>query len=316
MSRRGIYISIMLFVLFQQVLVRAQNFEYPLHTIEAMLMRDSLRILIPRSIRFKTDEAKTAILADQNDFFFRVKIKQADKGGHAYNNQPRYELAAYLLQKMFLDSSDYVVPPTAIRAFSTDQFQNVNPDAEPTFNNTFLVFCTLQYWLSNITSKHVVDKERLRSDSLYAYHWGNLNAFTYIINHNDGNRGNIMISNDPQNPRVFAVDNGISFEAPQSKQGAKWRKLMMNRIPRKTFERLKQITLQDLKNRLAVCAQFRLDERNGKPVKATASLDPYLGVRVEGDILQFGLTKNEIRHVHERIKYLIMRVETREIDLF
>ncbi len=44
-----------------------------------------------------------------------VKLRHADPGADSFNNVPRYDLAAYELQKLFLDPAEYVVPPTALR---------------------------------------------------------------------------------------------------------------------------------------------------------------------------------------------------------
>src|SRR5690242_192165 len=45
----------------------------------------------------------------------RIKWKPAAPGGDGYNHSPRRELAAYALQKLYLDEGDYVVPPTVAR---------------------------------------------------------------------------------------------------------------------------------------------------------------------------------------------------------
>ena len=44
-----------------------------------------------------------------------VKWARTPPGGRTLNNQPQYEIAAYRLQKMFLDPPHYVVPPTVMR---------------------------------------------------------------------------------------------------------------------------------------------------------------------------------------------------------
>ncbi|MBD3383933.1 hypothetical protein GF407_03305 [candidate division KSB1 bacterium] len=316
MKRTRLFTLLMVGLIFFENPVAAGDFEYPVRTIENMFYTDSLRILQPQPIRYNADDARRALLVDSSDFMLKAKIKPAAEGGKAYNNEPRLELAAYILQKMFLDSSEYVVPPTAIRAFTPQQFNGVNPEVQQTFTGSPLIFCTLQYWLPAISDKNVYNEKRLRRDSLYAYHWGNLNAFTYIIHHNDGNIGNVVVSTDSLSPHVYAVDNGISFDAPESRRGSGWRDLRLQHLPRKTFERLQEITLQDLEDQLAVCAQFDLGSGDGRPVSPTPVIDPYRGVRVEGDTVQFGLTKNEIRHLHERIRYLIRLVEDGEIGLF
>ncbi len=44
-----------------------------------------------------------------------------------FNNVPRYDLAAYELQKLFLDPPEYVVPPTALRMVPLADFANYSP---------------------------------------------------------------------------------------------------------------------------------------------------------------------------------------------
>ena len=46
---------------------------------------------------------------------YRVKLRRAEPGAEDFNNRPRYDLAAYELQKLFLEPAEYVVPPTALR---------------------------------------------------------------------------------------------------------------------------------------------------------------------------------------------------------
>ncbi len=39
-----------------------------------------------------------------------------------------------------------------------------------------------------------------------------MNLLTYLIDHRDGREGNFLMSTDPDDPRIFAIDNGIAFE--------------------------------------------------------------------------------------------------------
>jgi hypothetical protein len=63
----------------------------------------------------------------------KVKLRKAEPGAESFNNVPRYDLAAYELQKLFIDPAEYVVPPTSLRMIPLDDFRRYSPDVEPTF---------------------------------------------------------------------------------------------------------------------------------------------------------------------------------------
>ena len=58
---------------------------------------------------------------------FRVKLRKAEPGADDFNNVPRYDLAAYELQKLFLDPPEYVVPPTSLRMLPSRNSRNIRP---------------------------------------------------------------------------------------------------------------------------------------------------------------------------------------------
>lgn len=293
------------------------NIPYPIEKIEKMIMSDSIEIAIPRDIRFKGDKAKFAVLKRYSDgFFINVKIKKAARGGEALNNQPRYEIAAYKIQELFLDTCEYVVPPTLGRGFTLEEFNVLEKESEPTFKNTKMVFCDVQFWLDNVTNDNVFDEDRFEQDSLYARHIGNLNIFTYLIRHSDSNEGNFLISKNPNNPRVFAVDNGLAFGDAISQRGYEWRNLRVDKLPEKTIQRLKNITLEDLKNHLSVVAQFRIEDGLLIPEPKTKAINKNKGVRLKDDTLQFGLTEREIQEVYWRLEDLLEKVESGRIETF
>ena len=47
----------------------------------------------------------------------------------------------------------------------------------------------------------------------YAANVGRFNLLTYLVEHEDGRAGNILVSKAPEDRRVFAIDNGIAFDA-------------------------------------------------------------------------------------------------------
>lgn len=97
-----------------QAIASDENFTLPIKEIEEKLTRENFEVLQMRGARFENDATKRALLKFDNALI-QVKWKKAERGGEAVNNQPRYEFAAYELQKLFLEPEDYVVPPTAVR---------------------------------------------------------------------------------------------------------------------------------------------------------------------------------------------------------
>ena len=307
--------SSLLFITFP-AFAQDSNILHPIKELEQKLQREPFEIFRIRGSRFKKDLTKRAILKWSDGIPIQVKWKRAKKGGWAVNNQPRYEIAAYEVQKLFLEPEEYVVPPTVGRSLPLDEYREIEPNVKPTFKNTKCVFFCLQYWLEEVTSKKIYDKKRFKSDTTYAKHLGNMNILSYIIKHNDSNEGNFLISKDPANPRVFAVDNGLAFKNFESNRGNEWRKIRVKSLPGKTIERLRKIRKTDLEKTLGVVAQFKILQGQLISMPASESLDEGKGVRVSEEIVQFGLTKSEINGVFNRIKKLLKRVESGKIKTF
>ena len=177
------------------------------------------------------------------------------------------------------------MPPTVGRGFPLHMYRELDRDAQPTFKESSEMFCVVQYWLNEVTTNDIFDKKRFNSDTLYAKYLGNLNIFTYLIKHNDSNIGNILISTDPSNPRVFAVDNGIAFGDFRSARGSIWRRIRLKRLPKETLDRLRQIKYEDLTRTLSVVAQYIVVNGQLMRMEPTSNLDRrkgVLGIKGEG----------------------------------
>jgi hypothetical protein len=173
----------------------------------------------------------------------RVKLRKAEPGADSFNNVPRYDLAAYELQKLFLDPPEYVVPPTQLRMVALTEFAKYSPDVRRTFPGAEQVLAVVQYWLNDIQSiQDVYDPARFGADPGYARHIGQLNVFTYLIRHRDSNQGNFLLGNAEVGARVFSVDHGVAFASEESDRGAAWKDMRVTRIPADTLERLRAIT--------------------------------------------------------------------------
>jgi hypothetical protein len=243
-----------------------------------------------------------------------VKLRRAEPGADSFNNVPRYEVAAYELQKLFLDPAEYVVPPTALRMVPVADFAKYAPGVKPTFSTADQVVAVVQYWLSDITVvADVYDPARFAADPVYARHIGQLNVLTYLVRHGDSNLGNFLLGKSETGARAFSIDHGVAFASDESDRGEAWKVMRVDRLPADTVERLRRITPQMLDERLAVLAQWQLEGRSFVPVANGENLSALRGVRRERNLLQMGLTRSEIREVHRRLTSLLELVESGRI---
>lgn len=245
-----------------------------------------------------------------------AKWKPVHAPGDGFNNEPRYELAAYRFQELFLDESEYVVPATVLRAMAIEEYEALRPASRPTIRGTSSVLFLLSYWVQSVTNRDPFDEARFERDSLYARHWGNVNVFTHLIDHKDANLGNLLVSVEATNPRVFAVDNDVAFRSRESDRGTDWRRLHVDRLPHATVERLRGVTRQDLDAALGVVAEFEIRDGYLHPAEPGENLDPDRGLRKTDDRVQFGLTAREIQDIERRIERLLERVDEGSIETF
>ena len=248
---------------------------------------------------------------------YRVKLRRAEPGAEDFNNRPRYDLAAYELQKLFLDPAEYVVPPTALRMMPLADLRPHSPEAKPTFKGSDDVLVVLQYWLHEVkVIADVYDPERFATDSQYARHIGQLNVLTFLIEHGDSNVGNFLISRAETGPRVFSIDNGVAFEFNESDRGQLWMKMRVDRLPADTVQRLRRITSEELHRRLGVLTQWQLQDGRWIAMAPGANLAPARGVRKEDGIVQLGLRKADIDQVGRQLGRLLKQVDDGQIATF
>ena len=335
MVRRSRLSSVLLVTLVGPMPIAGQdsNIFLPVSEIEERLSSQLFEVRSMRTSRgLPSERTYTPTVRFEDGTMLWLKFAPAPRGGEVFNNRPQYEVAAYQLQKLFLDESEYVVPPTVARCFPFDfveQALNKAPNRDaiedplPTFDGWRMSLVVLQYWLWNTDvadRDDIRDRERLENDEAFARHAGNFNLLTYLIRHNDSNAGNFLISTDPANPRIFSVDNGIAFSAlfsEESARGTYWRELRIERFPATSIERLRTLTLEDLRAALGVVAQFEFS-RDGDfvAVDATENLDPDKGIRRTPTVLQLGLTASEIRNIHRRLTRLIDQVDDGKYEVF
>jgi hypothetical protein len=295
---------------------RAQNVLLPADSLERLLGVAPFELQQRADTRFQGDRTQRVVLAYPDGTTLGAKWATAARGGSAFNNEPRYELAAYAIQKLFLDEPDYVVPPTVVRVVPLEMYRRFEPSASATFQGTSSVLAVLQYWLFNVAPLDGVDHARLERDTSYARHFGDLNVLTYLIRQEDANSGNVLISRDSIQPRMYSVDNGVAFSSPESDRGTDWKFLRTDRLPRATVERLRRIRPEDLERALGVVAQFEIRDGQLVPVPPSGNLDPGHGVRRKHDLLQLGLTRREIAQVDSRLRSLLRQVDAGKVEVF
>jgi len=299
------------------VAAQDQNVPLAVDSIEYLLTRGTFTL--PDTLmgtRFSGDRTKRVPLFFPDGAAVLVKWAPAPKGGEEFNNNPRYEIGAYELQKLFLDQTDYVVPPTVPRMLPEAWYRTVAHKVVPTFRIGQSVLVVLQFFLYSVTADDVWDEKRFETDSVYARHWADANLLTYLIDDKDQNKGNLLISQYPENPRVFSVDNGVAFRSPPSDRGERWSWLLVKRFPHATVDRLRALTREDLQRALGVLAQYELQGDQLVPVEPTENWDPNAGIRQRDDGVQIGLTEGEIGDVWRRLVDFLGDVDKGKLTVF
>jgi len=303
----------------EPVLPQDANIALPVPEIEKMFAADDFTIV---SAEISRPKAKGDITLKAEVSFggqppIVVKLRKAEPGADSFNNVPRYDMAAYELQKLFLDPAEYVVPPTALHFVPLAEFRKYSPGVERTFPGAEQVLAVIQYWLQDIkVVADVFNPATFDSDAVYARHIGQLNILTDIIDHADSNAGNFLVSRTSPGARVFSIDHGVAFASEESDRGRLWFKLRVDRLPADAVERLRKITPAMLQDRLGVVAQWQLKDGNYVPMPSGENLAPNQGVRREGPILQMGLKKSEITKIARALESLLKQVDSGDVKTF
>ena len=250
-----------------------------------------------------------------------LKAKDFPSGLDGSNNSPRREIAAYFLQRFFLDPVDYVVPTAGVRCIPPAKWRSGDTHIPIRLPGTECALVSYAFWLENVTlPDSVYDKQRFLTDARYAYNLANFNILTYLVNHHDTRYGNILVSKNDEDRRVFAIDNGTTFGAfffnwfyPPS---FSWRNIKVPALPRNAVDRLRKLKEEDIES-LGVILQLDADQDGIlRIVEPGETIDEEEGVSVRGTTLQLGLTDDEIENVWERIEDLLEDVDDGKIGVF
>ena len=293
----------------------------PLRAAQLMERADYEILSVKAAGAGTTHPEKAEVLFPETGERFSVKGKLVPSNLDGINNAPRKELAAWKLQTLFLEPLDFTVPATVLRCVPLEQWEKRHAKGTPIIPGTRCMLSHVSIWMQDVTvPDELYTEERFRDDVRYAYHIANFNIFAYLINLRDNRKGNVLVSKDEANRRVFAVDNGVAFGTiwynwvyPATYA---WRTIRVPALPRNSIDRLRKLRREDL-DFLLVVAQLEADAdgilRNVEP---GPPIDPDKGARRDGTTLQFGLTADEVDTIWERIESLVARVDAGEIALF
>jgi hypothetical protein len=174
-------------------------------------------------------------------------------------------------------------------------------------------------WLVNVKFPAVLyDVSRFVKEPNYAYFMANLNLFTYLIDHADGNPNNFLASNDDQRRQLYSIDNGVALGHIANPLATNYfASIEVPALRKESIDRLRALRREDL-DFLGVVAELRLDERGVlvPVVPPGPKLDPSKGAVARGDTLQFGLKEREIDDVWSRMQRVIADVDSGKIGVF
>jgi len=287
---------------------------WPMHPerfVEVMKHRDGVVRKAKRTAAGTSGAKKVVARMEGMDTDLKFKWKDVPPDLDGVNNAPRKELAAYEVQKLFLDEEFYTVPPSVFVCTTWKELERKFLDASCNLGLVSL-------WLDHLTLDVPIYKpDRFSTDRDYAYYMGILDILTYLIDHKDGRAGNFLFD-DGGSGRIYSIDNGVAFQRWPFYNWfvPNWDSIRLPALPRNIVDRLRTVARAQVEA-LGVVAQLELDDdgiyRNVEP---GSNLAPDQGARRAPGVLQFGLTAGEVDTVWSRIRDVIERVDAGEIATF
>ena len=250
------------------------------------------------------------------DADLRIKWKLLPSGGDGWNNVARKEVAAFAIQRWFLDPEDWIVPPTTIRCVPEEEHDRLF-DADPIVEDTHCVLGMAAAWLQDVQNPEVIlEDERFETDRVYAHHRADMNLLAYLVDHRDGRTANFLVPK-ADDGRLYLIDNGISFGGlVWNYFRPNWNVIRVPKLEREAVDRLRRVTAADL-NALLVLVQLEADAEGVlQPARRESVWDASEGARLRPRRAQFGLTAKEAAALAARVQRLLARVDAGEIGLF
>ena len=307
----------------------------PADRVEAWLRSPNLTILGSASTPAGTQGAKVLTLAvPEPGGRVILRAKWRPMSSSSFTNDPRKELGAYAVEKLFLEPHEYVAPPTVGHCFDLDHYRSLVERAAPPMFEERGVRCAfgiLAYWLENVgepegvhekglwSSDSIFDEKLFESDRSYGKSVADLNLLAYLIRHGDAHVHQFLITKDRSSPRVYTVDNSIAFQSiknPMVFFREDWSGIRVPAVSRRSIDRLRHLTDADWA-RLSVIEQYQKVGDRLVPVQPESLIgQPGDGERWVGIGLQIGLTDAEIQGVRNRLKSLVAQVDSGDLRTF
>jgi hypothetical protein len=247
-----------------------------------------------------------------------IKWKPVPDGMDGWNNSPRKEVAAYEVQRLFLDPPDHVIPTTVLRCLPPEAYATAKRVVKPNVEGARCVLGEIEVWLHDVhIPEHIYDPDLFASDPVYAGHMADMNLLTYLIKHQDGRTNNFMLGNDPANRRVFSIDNGIAFGATLHNFFVKnWHELRVPALRKAVVERVRAAAPESFE-KLAVVVEMKRDADGIlQPAAKTPSRHPEEGIYIGDGALQLGLSREEIEELKQRREQLLRDVDAGKLATF
>ena len=300
------------------------NWQFPPHELEGRLYKmllagESETLGVEGTAKGMTGAIKARLFLPAEKKKISFKFKKVVPGWlDSYNTSPRKEIAAYEVQKLFLEPEDYVVPTVLPFCVRRERYQKAAGYAAASLKGTDCVLGLASIWMVNVEHpKRLYEESRFLQEPIYAYFMSNFNILTYLIQHRDAREGQWLVSKDKKRRQVFSIDNGISFDFwPYNFLRRQWDLIHLPALRKDSIERLRRLQRKDL-DHLGVLAQLEMNEGGILlPVPPGENLDPNKGAIFKDGIVQFGLTKSEIDNLWGRMQALIADVDSGKISVF
>jgi len=260
------------------------------------------------------------------DVVFRAKWRP--QSTLTSRNDPRRELVAYEVQKLFLRPDEYVVPPAAAHCFPLDVYRAyVLPGALPSFRDVPCVLGYLSYWLEDVESladareqgwfrsqDDALDDDLFAGNPRYRESVADMNLLTYLIDHADSHQGQFLIRRDPQVPAVYSVDNSMAFGVKHNHRvKVDWSKIHVPALSGHALDRLRDAPVDSLSS----IAELELHARGRlKPVAPRRRAAEPAGIRWIQGRLVIGMTVDELAMLRGRMRALLAAIDRGDLKRF
>lgn len=259
---------------------------------------------------------------------FRAKWRPQSSSGLI--NEPRKELAAHAVQRLFLEPNDLVAPPTVAHCFPLAEYRLFVPKEPATFETVDCVLGFASYWLEDVQSVGSAHDDGILSegsgfwdaklfarDPLYRGSVSRTNLLTYVINHGDAHPEQFLLEKAPRGVRTYVVDSSISLRSiknPMLLFREDWSQIHVPWLPKGPVARLRGLKPEDYA-RLETVAVLERRGRQlvdvsaaGSPPASDGSAMSWAGAR-----LRIGLTSGEIELIQGRVGVLLARSDLANI---